>query len=161
MNIPDGHLPAITVWQPYADLIVSGIKRYETRSWSPPEQLIGRRLAIHAAKKDPTKGQHAADVADAMTLVPESRRHELPLGAVVAVATLAIAWQIRSAPISDHGQTVIIGPPGTSPDVVEPVTGDYQAGRWVWRLDNINAFEPVYCRGGQRIWYWKPHRPVI
>ena len=46
-------MKAITLWQPWATLVATGLKEYETRSWAPPEDLIGRRLAIHAAKRTP------------------------------------------------------------------------------------------------------------
>ena len=42
---------AITLLQPYAQLIADGVKPYETRSWKPPGHLIGQRIVIHAAKR--------------------------------------------------------------------------------------------------------------
>ena len=43
-------MKAISVWQPWAWLIVHGHKTIETRSWPAPDALIGQRIAIHAAK---------------------------------------------------------------------------------------------------------------
>jgi hypothetical protein len=40
---------ALTVRQPWAGLIVLGVKDVENRTWLPPDDLIGERLAIHAA----------------------------------------------------------------------------------------------------------------
>ena len=48
-------MPAITLWQPYATLLVRGVKRHETRSWTMPQSLHGRRTAIHAAKRPVSK----------------------------------------------------------------------------------------------------------
>lgn len=42
---------AISLWNPWPWLIVRGHKSIETRSWAPPEALIGQRIAIHAGKK--------------------------------------------------------------------------------------------------------------
>ena len=39
---------AISLIQPWATLIVAGLKRYETRSWSTPYR---GRILIHASKK--------------------------------------------------------------------------------------------------------------
>ena len=44
-------MKAITIWEPWASLIAHGIKREETRTWAPPVELIGQRIAIHAAKR--------------------------------------------------------------------------------------------------------------
>lgn len=42
-------MKAISIWQPWAWLIINGHKTIETRSWIPPANLIGERIAIHAA----------------------------------------------------------------------------------------------------------------
>lgn len=42
---------AISLWQPWAQLVVLGIKTLETRSWPCPPSLIGERIAFHAAKR--------------------------------------------------------------------------------------------------------------
>jgi hypothetical protein len=42
---------AISLHQPWASFIAHGLKGFETRSWAPPRWLIGKRIAIHAAKK--------------------------------------------------------------------------------------------------------------
>lgn len=41
-------MKAITVKQPWATLIVEGIKDVENRTWSCPEKYIGQRILIHA-----------------------------------------------------------------------------------------------------------------
>lgn len=43
-----GEYKTITLWQPYATLVATGIKQYETRSW--PTNYRGP-LLIHAAKR--------------------------------------------------------------------------------------------------------------
>lgn len=42
-------MKAITVKQPWASLIVEGIKDIENRTWKCPEKYIGQRVLIHAA----------------------------------------------------------------------------------------------------------------
>ena len=60
-------MKALTIYQPYAEQIASGVKKIEYRSW--PTSYRGR-LAIHAGKKK-------CDGSDG-----------LPLGAIVAVCEL-------------------------------------------------------------------------
>lgn len=45
-------MKAITIWQPYAQAIVLGLKKFETRSW--PTKYRGK-LAIHASLKPLSK----------------------------------------------------------------------------------------------------------
>lgn len=44
-------MQALTIWQPWASLIVHGFKRIENRTWAPPADLVGTTIAIHAGKK--------------------------------------------------------------------------------------------------------------
>lgn len=44
-------MKALTIWQPWASLIVEGAKPYEFRGWKPPASLIGQRIAIHAGAR--------------------------------------------------------------------------------------------------------------
>ena len=42
---------AITIKQPWASLIVEGIKDIENRTWPCPKKYIGKRVLIHASQK--------------------------------------------------------------------------------------------------------------
>lgn len=42
-------MKAISIKQPWASLIVEGIKDIENRTWKCPEKYIGRRVLIHAS----------------------------------------------------------------------------------------------------------------
>jgi len=44
-------IPAVTLWQPWASLIASGAKPFETRAFPIPARLLGKRVAIHAAAR--------------------------------------------------------------------------------------------------------------
>lgn len=44
-------MKALTLWQPWASLIVWGPKRIENRTWAPPQFILFKRIAIHAGKK--------------------------------------------------------------------------------------------------------------
>jgi len=43
-------LYALTLWQPWADLVIDEIKPVENRGWAPPTWLIGQPFAIHAGR---------------------------------------------------------------------------------------------------------------
>ena len=44
-------MKAITIKQPWASLIVHGIKDIENRTWPCPDKYIGQRVLIHASLK--------------------------------------------------------------------------------------------------------------
>jgi hypothetical protein len=41
--------PVLTVYQPLASAIITGVKKSEYRTWAPPRSLAGEDLLIHAA----------------------------------------------------------------------------------------------------------------
>lgn len=43
-------MKVISVWQPYATLIVQGFKFFETRTWPAPKSIIGQTIGIAATK---------------------------------------------------------------------------------------------------------------
>jgi hypothetical protein len=42
---------AISIWQPYATLLASGAKKFETRTWAPGSLHMGEPVLIHASKR--------------------------------------------------------------------------------------------------------------
>ena len=141
---------ALTLYQPFASLIVSGAKKIETRSWTPPGWLIGRRIAIHA-------GRHTVDLP--RNIYPEYNitldrvlgtdwRETIPNGVIVATAFLASARPMNSP--ADFP---------TDPD--ELLFGEYELGRWMWDLEDVQPLDPpVPATGHQGLWRWNPDGPV-
>lgn len=50
-------MKGLTIWQPWASLILIGAKPYEFRSWQPPRYVVGKRLAIHAGARAVKPGE--------------------------------------------------------------------------------------------------------
>ena len=134
---------AITLHQPWASLVAKGAKTVETRSWQPPEGLIGQRIAIHAGKQQAGSTSEEFELA-VMGHLGVNWRDELPAGAVVATALLAEAVQTA-------------GDGKDAPTREEALFGNYAAGRWMWQLRNVKLVEPpVLATGRQRVWSLKP-----
>ena len=142
---------AITLWQPWASFIAIGIKPFETRGWQPPRGLIGKRIAIHAAKRRPPFEDRlwGGKYVDG----------ELPLGAIVCTARLAGAYQCGR--LTAEGRIAIIG--GIYDSKSLPLNtiecdefGDYSEGRWAWWLTDIERLDPpIPASGKQGIWNWQ------
>lgn len=130
-------MDALTFWQPWATLAALGIKTKETRSWRPPDRLLGQRIALHAGKHAPPLREfEGTAVADAMEkLLGPDWYAEMPRGAVVATAI-----------VSGYGRT------GHGSGVWDPY-GDYSPGRYFWLLRDVELVHPpVECRGYQGLW---------
>jgi len=150
-------MKAITLWQPWASLIASGVKRYETRSWAPPAALIGQRIAIHAAKRPVELERLSVELIAALSRLSWD---ELPLtlGGVVCTAVLAGAYRLGAPGHDADFITIAEARPGSFPLqlVHEDIYGDYSFGRWAWLLVQVQPFAtPIRAKGMQRIWEWK------
>ena len=122
---------ALSLWQPWANFVADGTKRYETRSWRTSYTGL---IAIHASKhktKAPWTGWEIAG----------------PFGAIVAVATL------MGCHATDYllaTQLPVGWPPITD---VERDVGDWTPGRYAWALtDVVKLDQPVPLRGYQGLW---------
>jgi hypothetical protein len=171
-------MKAISLWQPWASLIACGAKRFETRSWAPPRDLIGQPIAIHAAKKidreavlfaqDLCYGQHPTggfELGDALEeswggcpdeLMGIFGNATMPIGCVVAIARLDAAFQVGEAAEGTALPAARVVRRLTSRQMPECFTvryddfGDYAAGRWAWLLRDVQAIKPpVAMKGAQ------------
>ena len=152
-------MKALTLWQPYASLMVGSFKTYETRSWSTKHRGW---LAIHAAKKEPdyifdminphfeyvNKGVKAW--WECLESMGYSGWRELPRGAVIGLVKIDGIYQTET--IRDE-----IG-------LLNKTFGDWRDGRFAWRTDTlatISFSEPISAKGSQRLWEWNPPDWVI
>jgi len=150
---------ALTVRQPWASLIACGAKTIETRSWKTSYR---GSLLIHAGKASPDLSWEGAGWALAQKHLDHERvslayRHAydvdglvLPLGAVVAVASLADVVPIVDL---DSGEE---SPPadGSWAWSVEGQRqlGDFGDRRWAWLLRDVRLIDPVPAKGRQGLW---------
>ena len=145
-------MKAISLWQPYASLIAAGVKTIETRGWAPPRDLVGERIAIHAAKAIETsdvRGRERHRLIAAALDDPEWDRN-VPRGAVVCTAVL------------DH--TALVTGPEHDGQVTAAGTrwvrtgewGDFSPDRWLWFLRDVEPVDPpAPARGRQGFWNWE------
>lgn len=137
---------AISLWQPWASLIVWGEKRYETRSWDTRYRGL---VAIHAAKRWTVHEKAAlfnlGRVFPSLQLyVPDLRGSPLPLGAMLCVCRLIETYRTEDIRYKLTPQ--------------EQAFGNYTRGRYAWKLDIVEIFdEPIPARGAQGLfdWEWK------
>lgn len=146
-------MKALTIWQPWASLIIAGAKPWEWRGWAPPPRLVGQRLAIHAGAR-PVKLQEIA------ALVVDIRQGESSL---IENAAIELLDRIHHSqwPRSSILGTALLGEPITAQTwATEHLKPGYDSSRidfhkFAWPLSDIERFEPpIPARGAQGLWEW-------
>ena len=142
---------AITLWQPWAQLIADRVKRYETRSWKPPKRLIGQRIAIHAGKR---KVRNLPNEVGWQIYIGYGPRwyERIPYGAIVATAMLVDVFYVKEVQF-DCLKVEVLSRPGLHTSIPIDPFGDYSVGRYVWSLIDIERLaSPVSAKGRQGLW---------
>jgi activating signal cointegrator 1 len=135
-------MKCLSIWDPWATLIAIGAKGYETRSWSPPDALLGQRIAIHASRARQGLALLATDRAfgiavwDAFRAAGITVRDPFAPGCIIATAELALV-------IDTDGMI------GREVLPTEKRFGDWSPGRKAWRLVDVRKTWPIPLRGMQ------------
>jgi hypothetical protein len=131
---------ALTVYQPWADLIAHGLKHYETRAWKTEHRGV---LFIHAGRQwDSEEIQYAQRFRREYPQVAVVCDGAVPLGCIVAAVRL-----IDCIPVEQIRDTL-------SP--MERAFGNYEDGRYAWQVQVLKRpLEPIPATGKQGIWNWE------
>lgn len=140
---------ALSLWNPWAFLVMVGAKRIETRGYGTSWRGL---LAIHATKAFPP-GAIALCHSEPFKAVLKAHgiRYpaDLPRGAIIAVANLHRVGRIGRR---RDGQVYVEGHdlPTTGNELA---FGNYEPNRWGWVLTNVRPLpEPIPCRGSLSLW---------
>lgn len=164
-------MKALTIWQPWASLIMAGAKPYEFRGWRAPRPLIGQRIVIHASARKVDllevcdlyhiliNRENCGELARAAAetcLVPEK---------AIPVLGLPCRPGVRRSvqlPLAVGLGTAILGEPRNGIDIAEefgvPSANDSdrdEHANWGWPLTDIEVWdEPISMKGRQGFWNW-------
>lgn len=122
--------------------------------------MIGQRIAIHAALRQPVSLYDADVIADhrgdgSWWLRTLTEDHPMPLGAVVTTGRLVACVQVLK--VRPDGTWTIVQRDHTGPVrgvVLDQLPyGDFTPGRWAWLLDDIEQLDkPLPATGRQGMW---------
>ncbi|MGO4872785.1 MAG: hypothetical protein ACLPGW_19635 [Roseiarcus sp.] len=148
-------MKALTIWQPWASLIIARAKPYEFRGWPAPKAIRGERIAIHAGARKVKRDEVAALLIDLRDrpwrtglnkLIAEPLLQSallepdiLPLAAIIGTATLG--WPVRAV----HLPAEVGGPPNDSDRIADSL--------WAWPIGSPLPLDPIQpARGAQGFW---------
>lgn len=141
-------MKAITVWQPWAQLLAEGKKHEETRSWRTNYR---GEILIHAAKAD-----HSGILLHLPMKVLEhfqragATSRQLATGAIIGKAKLTDCRLIDES----YNKFVRTLCPA------EYAFGDFTVGRYAWVMEEPVLFDkPIPAAGKQGLWNWEGELP--
>lgn len=137
-------MKAISLLQPWASLVVMGLKKIETRSWSTKHR---GELLIHASS-----GKAGRLLALEPPFSTYIQFDQLPFGAIIGRVLLTDVVKIE--------ELLLSGPTINQLTLEERAFGDYTGGRYAWLLEDPVAFDkPVPVGGTLGLWEYSGAMP--
>lgn len=146
-------MKALTVWQPWASLIMAGAKPWEWRGWRAPRALVGQRIVIHAGVRRPSRDE----ILDILDLIADGDCSLIGTTAKPLLERADVGHMLLGCGLG----TAILGEPISADAWARQQMGaGYDSDRidhhqWAWPLTDIRPFgAPVPMRGAQGFWNW-------
>ena len=176
-------LKALTIWQPWASLIIAGAKPFEFRSWPTPTWMQGKRIVIHAGSR-PIRRTEVEDLQRRLfDPAFEQDRWTTGLHPDKAEGILRRAWlQSGNSRAKDQSHDLLFDGTGAAFDPLPLAAGLGTAilgaaingfdaceifghrindsdrsehANFAWPLTEIDTWsEPITCKGAQGFWNW-------
>jgi hypothetical protein len=166
---------ALTIWHPWATLIMIGAKPYEFRSWRPPRMLVGQRLAVHAGAR-PVRSSEVRALIMGIRGISNVTKPSLDADIALPVLERVMAalkgspdtlWGTAEAltlPLSHVLGTAVVGEPKSGDECarefgIEVGNDSDREGtfNWGWPMLDIEPLvPPMPARGAQGLWDWRP-----
>ena len=120
-------MKTLSLTQPWAQLVVIGAKKFETRSWTTTYR---GPLLIHAAKGFPASAKFFARTEFTLGRLPA----RIARGAIIGRVVLKNIYRTEEI--------------ASTLTPLERLYGDYTPGRWAWELADTQMFEtPIPYKG--------------
>jgi hypothetical protein len=151
---------ALTIWQPWASLIMMGAKPYEFRKWdftdrSVNRALVGKRIVIHAG----ARRVKPSEVEDLLGRLDDGSSSVKANIARPLLERLRDAYKCRGVVELAAGLgTAVLGKPRDVNALFKlPDSDRIHHHMFAWPLTDIKRWpEPIPSRGFQQFWHW-PH----
>ncbi|MEB3218908.1 MAG: DNA N-6-adenine-methyltransferase [Nostocales cyanobacterium 94392] len=124
-------LKTISLWQPWASLIPLGLKHYETRNWKTNYR---GKLLICSTAANSKQHKEYLKICDELQL---PAWENFPHGSAIALCDLVDCIEMTPEFIAQQSQTEI-------------KSGDWQVGRYAWKLENIQPITEAFAVKGKQ-----------
>lgn len=150
-------MKAITIWQPWASLVMIGAKPWEFRGRPYSEYIggpraAGERIVIQAGAR-PVRPAEIDDLLRRLESESlEERTGLIPDKARELLLKVRAAHKCRLLPLGMALGTVVLGKPVLACDLFGLKVADSDRGQfnWAWPVSDIQHFEPPFpLRGAQ------------
>lgn len=151
-------MKALTLWQPWSSLVMSGLKVYEFRTWPAPRALRGHRIINHAGRRKMMRSELQEliyNLAQGNDTTLGSGRTREALAFVKSVDHM-----LGNFPYGVALGSFVLGEPKRATDIMidlgrDPATADPNI--WGWPITDLEVFpEPIPCKGAQGFWDYRP-----
>lgn len=151
-------MKALTIWQPWATLIMVGAKPFEFRKWAAPRSLVGQRIVIHAGSRKVVRDE----LRELLMRLTLEKGFGTGLHADKAVPLLERALTSPGIlPLASALGTACLGEPRKASALFKGDTNDSDRidhAIWAWPMQDVQPFEPfVPIRGAQGFWNYPEH----
>lgn len=167
-------MKALTIWQPWASLIIAGAKPYEFRGWRPPRALIGQRIVIHAAARKIDRDE-VGDLYNTHNFreLNEAIDQEARETCLITSKALPILRQMLLGkdplPMACGLGTAVLGEPRLGTEIAREFgvlrandSARDEHANWGWPMLDIEAWPtPIPMRGAQGLWTWPEPEGVV
>ncbi|UAY51238.1 ASCH domain-containing protein [Ferruginibacter albus] len=132
------NMKALSLLQPWASLVMIGVKKIETRSWATDYRGT---LLIHASQSK--RGSVFANQAPFTRYIKDF--NTLPFGFIIGQVTLEKILRVEDFSLTDDVMNLLT--------LEEKAFGDYKGNRFGWVLSDPVEFEnKIPARGQLRLW---------
>jgi len=137
---------AISLWQPWAQLLVVGVKLHETRGRALPTAAINVPTAIHASKRPIRRAELGVLHDVCVSHFGSKYITTLPRQAILGRVTF-----VSSTPTEEHPAA------GT----IDLMCGNYAPGRHAWRAENPIPAPVAIPYVGRQYWFSIPDELLL
>ena len=134
-------MKAISIKQPWASLIVHGVKGIENRTWKCPNKYIGKRILIHASAK-PDKNRLNALTEDQLLMIPATfKRNKLYQSAIIGSVKIEVCVQNHPSIWAEKGvYNWVLSDPIVYENPIENIKGKLSFWEYEIPRDNNHQF---------------------
>ncbi|BEV44738.1 hypothetical protein [Afipia carboxidovorans] len=159
-DLPTG-TKALTIWQPWASLVMIGAKPWEFRRWSFTDRpglrkLVGQRIVIHAGARPP-KPSEVRDILARIEGGESALEADRARPWLEGLHWALLEKKVGGAPLAAALGTAVIGEPVKASKLFDKVADSDRIDQhmYAWPLTDIDAWKkPVKAAGAQGFWNW-------